>query len=83
MLTTDQLPAGVPNFETRTLCRGDNLPFLQSMNSGTVDLIATDPPFNKSRDFHATPDKLAAGAKFEDRWCWISASAYERGTYPA
>ena len=40
------------------------------MNSGCVDLIATDPPFNKGRDFHATPDSLAAGAKFQDRWSW-------------
>ncbi len=40
------------------------------MNSGTVDLIATDPPFNKSRDFHATPDSLASGASFQDRWRW-------------
>lgn len=43
---------------------------MRSMNSETVDLIATDPPFNKSRDFHATPDSLAAGAKFQDRWSW-------------
>ena len=40
------------------------------MNSESVDLIATDPPFNKGRDFHATPDSLAAGAKFQDRWSW-------------
>ncbi len=40
------------------------------MNSGTVDLIATDPPFNKGRDFHATPDSLAEGASFQDRWSW-------------
>ncbi|MCY3828366.1 MAG: DNA methyltransferase [Rhodospirillaceae bacterium] len=40
------------------------------MNSESVDLIATDPPFNKGRDFHATPDSLAAGAKFYDRWSW-------------
>ena len=40
------------------------------MNSDSVDLIATDPPFNKGRDFHATPDSLAAGAKFQDRWSW-------------
>ena len=40
------------------------------MNSETIDLIATDPPFNKGRDFHATPDSLAAGAKFQDRWSW-------------
>ena len=40
------------------------------MNSESVDLIATDPPFNKSRDFHATLDSLAAGASFQDRWSW-------------
>ena len=58
------------NFENRTLYHGDNLDFLRGMNSGTVNLIATDPPFNKSRDFHATPDSLASGARFEDRWSW-------------
>ena len=58
------------NFANRTLYHGDNLDFLRGMNSGTVNLIATDPPFNKSRDFHATPDSLAAGAQFQDRWSW-------------
>lgn len=58
------------NFSNRTLYHGDNLEFLRGMNSGTVNLIATDPPFNKSRDFHATPDSLAAGASFQDRWSW-------------
>ena len=29
-----------------------------------------DPPFNKGRDFHATPESLSAGAKFQDRWSW-------------
>ena len=61
---------GRPNFANRTLYHGDNLEFLRGMNSETVKLIATDPPFNKNRDFHATPDSLAAGAKFEDRWRW-------------
>ena len=59
-----------PNFANRTLYHGDNLPFLRGINSGTIHLIATDPPFNKGRDFHATPDSLAAGARFEDRWRW-------------
>lgn len=58
------------NFKNRTLYHGDNLNFLRGMNSGTVNLIATDPPFNKSLDFHATPDSLAAGAQFHDRWSW-------------
>ena len=40
------------------------------MNSETVDLIATDPPFNKNKDFHATPDSIAKGASFQDRWSW-------------
>ena len=59
-----------PNFSNRTLYHGDNLDFLRGMNSETIDLIATDPPFNKSRDFHATPDSLAAGSSFQDRWSW-------------
>ncbi len=58
------------NFENRTLYHGDNLDFLRGMNSETVHLIATDPPFNKNRDFHATPDSLARGARFSDRWSW-------------
>ena len=61
---------GVPNWKKRTLFHCDNLPVLRAMNSESVDLIATDPPFNKSRDFHATPDSLAAGASFQDRWSW-------------
>ena len=58
------------NWQNRTLFHGDNLRFLRAMNSESVDLIATDPPFNKGRDFHATPDSLAAGARFQDRWSW-------------
>ncbi len=58
------------NFANRTLYHGDNLPFLRGLNSGTVNLIATDPPFNKGRDFHADPDSTAKDAKFQDRWRW-------------
>ena len=43
---------------------------LRGINSETIDLIATDPPFNKGKDFHATPDSLAAGSSFQDRWRW-------------
>ena len=64
------------NFRNRTLFHGDNLTFLRGMNSGTVHLIATDPPFNKARDFHATPDSIAKGARFTDRWAW------ERDVHP-
>ena len=59
-----------PNFKNRTLYHGDNLEYPRGMNSGTVHLIATDPPFNKNKDFHAEPDSLASGARFSDRWKW-------------
>lgn len=51
---------------------GDNLPRLRAINSGCVDLIATDPPFNKGRDFHSTPESLKKdkGGSFQDRWSW-------------
>ena len=42
---------GTMNFRNRTLFHGDNLEFLRGMNSETVDLIATDPPFDKNQDF--------------------------------
>ena len=58
------------NVPTETLMHGDNLEFLRAINTESIDLIATDPPFNKGRDFHATPDSLAAGASFHDRWSW-------------
>ncbi len=61
---------GEPNFQNRTLFHGDNLKFLRGLNSESIDLIATDPPFKKGRDFHATPNSLAAGARFQDRWSW-------------
>ena len=61
---------GILNVPNRTLYHGDNLDFMRALDSNSVHLIATDPPFNKGRDFHATPDSLAAGAKFEDRWSW-------------
>ena len=59
-----------PNWKNRTLFHGDNLKFMRAMNSESVDLIATDPPFNKGKDFHATPNSLASGASFQDRWNW-------------
>ena len=60
------------NVPNRTLYHGDNLDFLRALNNESVHLIATDPPFKKNRDFHATPDSLADGAGFKDRWNWDS-----------
>ena len=61
---------GNANFPNRVLYQGDNLDFLRGLNSETVHLITTDPPFNKNKDFHATPDSLADGGSFQDRWSW-------------
>ena len=58
------------NFSNRTIFHGDNLDFLRNINSESVDLIATDPPFNKNKDFHAASNTKAAGASFTDRWHW-------------
>ena len=55
---------GTPNFENRTLYYGDNLPALRRMNSETVHLIATDPPFKKQKGFFSD-----AGG-YDDRWTW-------------
>ena len=48
----------------KILYHGDNLDFLRGINTATVHLIATDPPFNKNRDFQAS------GMEFRDRWQW-------------
>ena len=55
-----------PSCLHRTLCHGDNLPFLRSLPDESIHLIATDPPFNKNRDFYATD----SSAGFSDKWSW-------------
>ena len=52
------------NFEDNTLYEMDNLVVLRGMNSETVDLIATDPPFNTKRNRSGT-----AGF-YVDNWKW-------------
>ena len=63
------------NFVNRTLFHGDNLDFLKAINTATIDLIATDPPFNKGKDFYATtPEELKKEERkkvgYQDRWTW-------------
>ena len=60
---TDRRPAPYPN---RTLCQGDNLLFLRALPDACIHLIATDPPFNKNRQFYGAAD----GAGFSDKWSW-------------
>lgn len=52
------------NFPDRVLYNLDNLEALRGMNSETVDLIATDPPFNKKRN------RSASAGQYEDAWRW-------------
>ena len=58
------------NFPNHSLCQGENLDFLRMMNSESVDLIATDPPFNSGRDYFADLNSIAKGAYFPDKWAW-------------
>lgn len=58
----------VPNFANRTLWIGDNLDVLRGIDSGCVDLIYLDPPFNSKRIYNAPLGSKAAGAKFDDTW---------------
>ena len=52
------------NFPDNTLYEIDNLDVLRGMNSETVDLIATDPPFNTKRNRSAT------AGHYVDNWKW-------------
>ena len=56
------------NWSNRTLWTGDNLDIMRGMNSGTVDLIYLDPPFNSNRGYAAPIGSEAAGAAFKDTW---------------
>lgn len=65
---SDHTHTGSPNFLNRTLWIEDNLKIMRGMNSGCVDLIYLDPPFNSKRIYNAPLGSKAAGAKFDDTW---------------
>ncbi|MDI9408760.1 MAG: DNA methyltransferase [Candidatus Pacebacteria bacterium] len=46
----------------------DNIEILRGIDSGTVDLIYLDPPFNKKQIFAAPIGSSAEGAEFKDYW---------------
>ena len=58
-----------PNIKSRTVFLGDNIDFLRGINSECVDLICTDPPFNKKKQFTAPLGSQAEGANFLDLFC--------------
>ena len=56
------------NWKGKTVFTGDNLYVMRGMNSGSVDLIYLDPPFNSNRAYAAPIGSEAAGAAFKDTW---------------
>ena len=54
----------------RILYVADNLRVMRGMNSESVDLIATDPPFDTKKMHNAQFGSRAAGQQFKDRWQW-------------
>lgn len=54
------------NWKDGTIFIGDNLDIMRGMNSGFVDLIYLDPPFNSNHNYSAPIGSEAAGAAFKD-----------------
>ena len=54
------------NFPDNVLYNMDNLDVLRGINSETVDLIPTDPPFNKKRN------RAGTAGQYEDAWRWAT-----------
>ena len=58
---------------------GDNLEVLREFESDSVDLIATDPPFNSGRDYNIfLPDSKAQKKAYTDIWTWDRAAQDQR-----
>ena len=54
----------------RTLFLADNLPVLRGLDSDSIDLIATDPPFNKGVGAFEGTTKAGINVEFKDVWTW-------------
>ena len=54
----------------RTLFLEDNLPVLRGLDSDSIDLIATDPPFNKGVPTFEGTTKAGQNVEFKDVWTW-------------
>ena len=67
---------GEQNFPDNVLYELDNLNVLRGMNDETVDLIATDPPFNTQRNrsgtagFYVDKWKWGDTGVLPDQWAW-------------
>src|SRR5262245_40356657 len=54
-------------FDTQVIYRGDNLPRLETMPEGWVDLVYIDPPFNSNRVYETFWGETKEKRAFEDR----------------
>lgn len=59
----------------RTLFISDNLPVLRGLDSESVDLIATDPPFNKGVKAFEGITKAGENVSYSDVWTWSDVQA--------
>ncbi len=82
----------MPNTDglNRTIFISDNLPFLQALDTESVDLVVIDPPFGKRQTFTGTlkpplakPERERERIRMEEWGVYDVASAYEMGVeYP-
>ncbi len=58
---------------------GDNLQIMREMESESIDLICTDPPFNSGRNYNAFFQESKAQSKaYTDIWQWDDAATESR-----
>ena len=57
-----------PNWKNKTLFLGDNLRIMRRMNSGLMDLIYLDPPFNSNRKYKQPIGDGGMREVFKDIW---------------
>lgn len=57
-----------PNWRDQTIFAGDCLNIMREMNTGSVDLIYLDPPFNTQKNWKGATGSEAEGAAFKDTW---------------
>lgn len=69
----------------RTLYYGDCLDWMSQWDSGTVDLIYLDPPFNSNASYNVLYRDRGAGKAqfraFDDTWHWDNAAEARLGVY--
>jgi len=59
-----------PSWDNRNSFHWYTLESLRVINSNSVVLSPTYPPFNNDRGFCATPGSIASGAKLQNRCSW-------------